>query len=590
MKRLLLVLALTLGGLSPLLPADEATRPAALDSDRQDLVYLGETQPVVLRLRLRTGGEPFRAAWDRFLQELFQFLDHDGDGALDKKEAEHIPRAQTLRDLLRTGNLTAAPGKVTLSQVDSRPGDGKVSPDELGRYYQRFGVTAVRINFRQTYEGATNPLTDAVFKHLDADSDGKLTKNELLRAHETLHKLDLDDDEMIGPRELAPDVALPRPPVPNPQDTDGTLMYLPEDAPFALFAPGDSPARVAEQIGTRYDKDGDGMLSRMESGLTQEAFDALDRDRDGKLSKAELEQLPAALPDVELIVRLADRDLARDLQEALNPFAAFLRRGQSAPGGGPITLVPPAGQPASSSLVVKQTDPHTLLLTVRQANLRVHSAEGGRGGFDNVRRTANQEFENADDDKDGAVATGELQGPEVQLIRAAVATGDRNGDGKLTRAELDEWLAMLERGQGSCALLTLVDDDRGLLDVLDTNGDGFLGQRELRRAWDPLAGWDRNGDGAISLEEIPRRYEIVLSPGVLGAPRGPRAPMLARTTAPRPAVAPRGPAWFRKMDRNGDGDLSFREFLGAPADFKRFDADSDGLIDADEATRARGMR
>jgi hypothetical protein len=40
------------------------------------------------------------------------------------------------------------------------------------------------------------------------------------------------------------------------------------------------------------------------------------------------------------------------------------------------------------------------------------------------------------------------------------------------------------------------------------------------------------------------------------------------------------------MDRNGDGDVSAREFLGPAATFRQLDRDGDGLIDAAEAARA----
>ncbi len=53
----------------------------------------------------------------------------------------------------------------------------------------------------------------------------------------------------------------------------------------------------------------------------------------------------------------------------------------------------------------------------------------------------------------------------------------------------------------------------------------------------------------------------------------------------------RGPLWFRKMDRNGDGDVSATEFLGTREQFRRIDTDGDGLIDATEAERAdKGSR
>jgi hypothetical protein len=54
-------------------------------------------------------------------------------------------------------------------------------------------------------------------------------------------------------------------------------------------------------------------------------------------------------------------------------------------------------------------------------------------------------------------------------------------------------------------------------------------------------------------------------------------------------VVPRdsGPEWFLRMDRNYDGDVSRREFLGSKQAFDRLDADHDGLISPDEAETAK---
>jgi Ca2+-binding EF-hand superfamily protein len=58
-----------------------------------------------------------------------------------------------------------------------------------------------------------------------------------------------------------------------------------------------------------------------------------------------------------------------------------------------------------------------------------------------------------------------------------------------------------------------------------------------------------------------------------------------QSNQPRP-VATLGPLWFRKMDRNGDGDVSRREFLGTPEEFKKLDLDGDGYISLEEAIKA----
>ena len=92
-----------------------------------------------------------------------------------------------------------------------------------------------------------------------------------------------------------------------------------------------------------------------------------------------------------------------------------------------------------------------------------------------------------------------------------------------------------------------------------------------------LARWDRTGKGELSRDMLPQNYRIVVRHGQpFDRPSAYSFPGLP----PRPE---RGPLWFRKMDRNRDGDLTPREFLGPPELFRKLDRDGDGLISLEEA-------
>src|SRR5262249_60952119 len=95
------------------------------------------------------------------------------------------------------------------------------------------------------------------------------------------------------------------------------------------------------------------------------------------------------------------------------------------------------------------------------------------------------------------------------------------------------------------------------------------------------------GDGQIALSEIPRNYQMTLVRGGAAGPN-PFAFQAAALYGPRQISVPplkEGPTWFRKMDRNRDGDVSRREFLGTDEEFRRLDTDGDGLISLEEAIR-----
>ena len=126
-----------------------------------------------------------------------------------------------------------------------------------------------------------------------------------------------------------------------------------------------------------------------------------------------------------------------------------------------------------------------------------------------------------------------------------------------------------------------------IFSILDLNRDRRLGLREVRGTPGRVSSWDRDGDGRIAADEDPP--PVTTSPSAGGSSRGIGNPGLvavsaARTSRPPEPIA--GPSWFRRMDRNRDGDVSAREFRGPRPQFDRLDRDQDGLIDPAEAAAA----
>src|SRR5262249_21235043 len=156
---------------------------------------------------------------------------------------------------------------------------------------------------------------------------------------------------------------------------------------------------------------------------------------------------------------------------------------------------------------------------------------------------------------------------------------DRDGDGKLTVKEMRSYLDRVQRleakAMASRVSLLVSGPGRGLFDLLDRDRDGRLSLRELRGAAGLLGHLGLRGTRRLSRDQLPRGYQLALGLGQASF-RGGRGGVMI---PPEGALAypgvyrNRGPLWFRKMDRNGDGDVSPREFLGPPAMFRRLDAD-----------------
>jgi Ca2+-binding EF-hand superfamily protein len=552
-----------------LLPALAGPQPGAAalppqhpaPKDAYDLIFLGETHPVLIRLHVRMDGKPLRQAWDDFIDRLFRYLDRDGDGVLSQEELLRAPRPQLLLQLLR-GNYSE-----TASSARSRPElqvslvGGKVTRDGLAGYYRLSGVgpffAVVRDHSKQA-----EALTDLLFKNLDSDGDGKLSKSELLAAPSSLRVLDLNDDEIISIQEVLPNSNGNER---RPSAQREMLKPFSNSTPFVSLSAEDPPTRLAEILLGRYDKDQNQKLSRTEIHLAPPVFDPLDRNHDGELDAEELARFLECQPiDVELIAEFSSSGGAASL-DIYDPL-----------------LHGPEGR--SPKL---ESGSKPLVMRLGEARIELAVAGAPPGAFSSVRHFLLEQFEAADVERRGSLNRMQIQ--ENPFLAALFPAKEDDSHRRLSKKEFADLADLLGKAVASSMVLTVTDQGRGLFELLNTHHDGRLRQRELTHAWPRLASWDRDGDGQIGRNEIPHLFYLRLGQGPaaksLQLAEGAVIPFAGGQGAAATKTRA-GPLWFRKMDSNGDGEISLREWLGSKEDFRRIDTNGDGVISLEEAERA----
>ena len=237
--------------------------------------------------------------------------------------ADLRPVPRTSIDLSRVfGQLDRdSSGTITLDEVPES------LRDRLRPLFERLGTDTItradlaRLNTSRREVPRSVPVVrgPAIFRVLDENGDGRISRQELSRAAERFDALDEDGNDAItldelfaqpggdvGSRAAGPGNAVPRASQPRPrtspeEDTAAADTAAGNDASGTSIKPAQTPAgsmdrNLGARLFQRYDQDGDGRLSREEApAALRQHFERFDADGDGQVSREEFAAVVAAV-------------------------------------------------------------------------------------------------------------------------------------------------------------------------------------------------------------------------------------------------------------------------------------------------------
>jgi Ca2+-binding EF-hand superfamily protein len=564
----------------------EAAKPIDVPETGQivDLISLVTKRPIIVRLHISVDGKSFSDYRASIARRFFDALDADKNGILEGKELNSLPTPQMVSaagrepDGLPQGVAASAPSlpnknRVTLvewTRVLFAPARGPLSHISYASMAPTNYPDALQENSAQGGELA------AILSAIDSNGDGRLSVAELSRPDTLFRLLDVNDDEQISRSEFVAPVdsrwkadasesggtplSVPLELVPPPAERAALIRRLIQ----TLGAPATKPKIAKEAAATP----GVGKQPSKTRGVPLAAFatsdhaSRFDKNNDGQLDEQELGAwLSDSQPRCELTVEMAVLSLDE-------PRVRVTHSVSSTEDSDFSIEAPAAGR---------------TLLRLASVPLELRAAEGTR----RVTRTNRYRalFKRADQNKNNYIETSEIPYLGPGLGSLDFAAMDRDHNGMVFEDEYIAYLRLRDALTDSRLALTIDVESIDPLGQFDANHDGRLNRTEFGHLLTTIAAWDVNHDGFVTPQEIPRKligtFHIGDQRGA--AMRRSRYGRMADTKQP----ASEGPVWFQKMDRNHDGEVSLREFLGPIAVFRRLDTNGDGRLDLHEAQSAQ---
>jgi Ca2+-binding EF-hand superfamily protein len=522
----------------PVAVRSDARPPAASaqQSDRHDVLLLLDSGPIHLRLNVGMGGVSLAEARQKYVAQVMAALDADHDGRLTRQEAGRSP-------ILRTKERKGA-----AEFLEKLKAQSTLTPRDVMQKIDAIG--GVGVAYRDFPTASQNDVE--VFKLLDTDASGMLDSQEMATASDLILAKDDDGDQCVAFQEFFP----PAPP-PDPLQVAAVAAEIPIPvvATVSTLMRDAATAETHARVLRKYNKKLDRGLAASELGWTSDRLAKLDADRNELLDAVELKGVPAATPDVEMAIDL-------------RPVGSL--GGTIDIAGGLGKRLDDASRPDYAKMSLGG-----VVITFSHRNL---------DPFASSIDSAMRQFNLLDADANGYLSEDETA-ERIRFVRDLFGLMDTDDDKKVFADEMKEYVRARAEPAASTCRVNIYDTGNGFFMALDSNADGRVSVREVRKAAASLAQLDRDGQPGVGQEEPVRHFHIEFVRGSYNL-FGPSEQLLAQTPAFQQRT-PTGPIWFQRMDRNNDGDLTWNEFLGPRYVYHQLDGDHDDLLDPNEAGKAR---